>query len=59
MQSHHWIGLLALLTVIVVGVAIGHLLGLSAGEGVYLTAFILTLIGWLAGRRVRRQEGSR
>lgn len=59
MQPHHWIGLFALLTVIVAGAAIGHLLGLSAGEGAYLTALILALIGWLAGRRARHQDGSR
>ncbi len=45
------IGFFALLTALLAGAAMGCLLGLSASEGTYLTALVLALIGWLAGRR--------
>lgn len=51
------IGFFAILTALLAGAAVGRLFGLSVGEGAYLTAFILALIGWLAGRRARHQEG--
>lgn len=53
------IGFFALLTTLLAGEAIGRFLGLSAGGGAYLTALILALIGWLAGRRAHRQGDSR
>ncbi len=59
MQMHCSIGFFALLTALLAGAAIGHLLGLSAGGGAYLTALILALIGWLAGRHARHQGHSR
>lgn len=59
MQMHFSIGLFALLTGLLAGAAIGCLLGMSAREGAYLTALILALLGWLAGRRTRQQGDSR
>ena len=59
MLPHGWIGLFALHTLLLTGAAIGRLFGFSTGEGVYLTVFILALIGWLVGRRAHRRERSR
>ncbi|MEP7293911.1 MAG: hypothetical protein ABI835_19135 [Chloroflexota bacterium] len=59
MQGYHRIGLFALLTVIVTGAAVGHLLGLSASEGIYITAFVTALIGWFVGRWSCRREERR
>jgi len=53
------IGLLALLTFILTGAAIGRLMGLSATEGIYLTTLTLAVVGWLIARRIRRREDCR
>ena len=53
------IGLLALLTFILAGAAIGRLMGLSATEGIYLTTLTLAVVGWLIARRIRRREDCR
>jgi len=53
------IGLLALLTFILAGAAIGRLMGLSASEGIYLTTLTLAVVGWLIARRIRRREDCR
>jgi len=53
------IGLLALLTFILAGAAIGRLMGLSASEGIYLAALTLAVVGWLIARRIRRREDCR
>lgn len=55
MQIYHWVGLLAVLTVAVIGILIGRVIGLSAAEGAYLTALTLAGIGWLLGRRMARR----
>ncbi len=44
------IGLFAVLTALLAGAAIGRLFGLSVGQGLYLTALALALMGWLIGR---------
>ena len=51
MQSHHWLGLFALLTLVLAGAAIGLMFKLPNGEGIYLTLLITTVIGWWIGRR--------
>ena len=56
MQPHRLLGWFAVLTVILAGAAIGRIAGLSSGEGIYLTALVLAVMGWIAGRRVRRRK---
>lgn len=53
---HFSIGLFAILTALLAGAAIGRLFGLSAGEGLYLTALALAVMGWLIGRYSPRRE---
>lgn len=55
MRMHFGIGLFAILTALLAGAAIGRLLGLSAGEGLYLTALTLSAMGWHSRRRENRQ----
>ncbi|MBK9751749.1 MAG: hypothetical protein IPO91_33980 [Chloroflexi bacterium] len=57
MQSHHWLGLFALLTLVLAGAAIGRILKLPNGEGIYLTMLAAALIGWWMGRRGNRKQG--
>lgn len=56
MQPHVGIGLFAVLTALLAGAAIGRVFGLSAGEGLYLTALALAVMGWFIGRHSRRRE---
>ena len=56
MQRHHWLGLFALLTLVLAGAAIGRILKLPNGEGIYLTVFAAALIGWWIGRRSSRKQ---
>ncbi len=56
MQRHHWLGLFALLTLVLAGAAIGRILKLPNGEGIYLTVLITVLIGWWIGRRSSRKK---
>ena len=56
MQNYHWLGLFALLTLVLAGAAIGRILKLPNGEGIYLTVFAATLIGWWIGRRSSRKQ---
>lgn len=56
MQSHHWLGLFALLTLVLAGAAIGRIYKLPNGEGIYLTLLIPALIGWWIGRRGNRKK---
>ena len=59
MQKHHWLGMFALLTLVLAGAAIGRIFKLPNGEGIYLTLLVTTLIGWMIGRRsTRKQERS-
>lgn len=59
MQKHHWLGLFALLTLVLAGAAIGRILKLPNGEGIYLSVFSTALIGWWIGRcSIRKQERS-
>lgn len=51
LQSHKLIGLFTLLTLLLAGAAGGRIIGLTAGEGVYLIALLLAFIGWIAGRK--------
>jgi Ni,Fe-hydrogenase I cytochrome b subunit len=51
MQQHHWLGLFALLTLVLAGAAIGRIFKLPNDEGIYLTVLITALIGWWIGRR--------
>ncbi|MBN8638594.1 MAG: hypothetical protein J0M07_24990 [Anaerolineae bacterium] len=51
MQQQHWLGLFALLTLVLAGAAIGRIFKLPNGEGIYLTLLITALIGWWIGRR--------
>lgn len=55
MQRHHWLGLFALITLILAGAAIGRIFGLADGEGIYLTVFLTALIDWWIGRRKRHR----
>jgi ABC-type multidrug transport system permease subunit len=56
MQPHVLVGLFALLTAIVAGAVIGRIIGVSAGEGMYLTALVLSAVGWFIGRCANRRE---
>jgi hypothetical protein len=56
LHPHFFIGLFALLTLILAGAAIGRLLGLSSGEGAYLLLLILAFIAWVVSRRMFRKE---
>ena len=56
MQQHHWLGLFALLTLVLAGAAIGRILELPNGEGIYLTMLAAALIGWWIGRRSRHRK---
>ncbi|MBE2266676.1 MAG: hypothetical protein IAE80_00490 [Anaerolinea sp.] len=56
MQNYHWLGLFALLTLVVAGAAIGRIVKLPNGEGIYLTVLSAALIGWWIGRRGSRKE---
>ena len=56
MRRHTLIGLFAVVTLLLAGAAVGRIIGLSAGEGAYLTALLLALIGWLTGRRWTRER---
>jgi len=56
MQGHHWLGLFALLTLVLAGAAIGRIFKLPNGEGIYLTVITTALIGWWVGRRSSRNK---
>jgi len=56
MQNYHWLGLFALLTLVLAGAAIGRILKLPNGEGIYLTVLAAALIGWWVGRRSNRNK---
>ncbi|MBE2268093.1 MAG: hypothetical protein IAE80_07650 [Anaerolinea sp.] len=56
MQKHHWLGLFALLTLVLAGAAIGRMFKLPNGEGIYLTLLITALIGWVIGRHTTRKK---
>jgi hypothetical protein len=51
LQPHTLMGLFTLLTLVLTGAALGRIIGLTAGEGAYLTALLLAFIGWIAGRK--------
>ncbi len=51
LQPHMLMGLFTLLTLVLAGAAVGRILGLTAGEGAYLTTLLLAFIGWIAGRK--------
>lgn len=51
MQRTHWLGLFALVTLVLAGAALGRLIGLQFGESLYLAILVPTLIGWWLGRR--------
>ena len=50
-------GAFALVTLLLVGTAIGQVAGLHFGEALYLTVLLLTLIGWL-GNHLRLRHTS-
>lgn len=50
------IGLFALLTALLADTAIGRLVGLSVGEGLYLMTLALAVIGCLIGQRTPRRK---
>jgi len=56
MQKHHWLGLFALLTLVLAGATIGRFLKLPNGEGIYLIVLSAALIGWWIGRRGSRKK---
>ena len=56
MQQQHWLGLFALLTLVLAGAAIGRIFKLPNGEGIYLTVITTALIGWWVGRRSSRNK---
>ncbi|MBK9750782.1 MAG: hypothetical protein IPO91_29025 [Chloroflexi bacterium] len=51
MQRQHWLGLFALITLVLAGTALGRVLGLRLGDSFYLAILVPTLIGWWVGRR--------
>ena len=51
MQRQHWLGLFALVTLVLAGAALGRLIGLRIGDSLYLAIFVPTLIGWWIRRR--------
>lgn len=59
MPLHLLLGMFVSSTVLLAGAAIGRLLGLSAGEGLYATALTLGVGNWFVGRRARRREDCR
>jgi hypothetical protein len=59
MQPHVGIGLFAVLTALLAGAAIGRIIGLSAGEGLYLTALTVSALGWFIGRHSHRRQSRR
>jgi hypothetical protein len=49
------LGAFALITLLFTGAAVGRVLGMSFGEALYLTALLLSVLGWLGNRvRLRR-----
>lgn len=56
---HFGVGFFGILTALLAGAAIGRLFGLSAGEGLYLTALALSVLGWFMGRGLHRRENHR
>jgi len=56
MQNYHWLGLFALVTLVLAGAAIGRIFKLPNGEGIYLTLLITALIGWWIGRRSSHKQ---
>ena len=56
MQNYHWLGLFALLTLVLAGAAIGRILKLPNGEGIYLTVLAAALIGWWIGWRSNHKK---
>lgn len=56
MQQHHWLGLFALITLVLAGAAIGRIFKLPNGEDIYLAILITALIGWWIGRRSSRKK---
>ena len=56
MQRHHWLGLFALLTLVLAGATIGRIFKLPNGEGIYLTVLAAALIGWWIGRRSNHKK---
>jgi hypothetical protein len=59
MQSHHWLGLFALFTLVLAGAATDRILKLPNGTGIYLMLLAVAIIGWWIGRRSNcKQERS-
>ena len=56
MQRQHWLGLVALVTLVLTGTALGRILGLRFGDSLYLAIFVPTLIGWWIGRRNQSKD---
>ena len=56
MQNYHWLGLFALLTLVLAGAAIGRMFKLPNGEGIYLMVLAAALIGWWIGWRGNRKK---
>ena len=55
MQRQHWLGLFALITLILASAALGRVFGMRLGDSFYLAIFVPTLIGWWIGRRNQRK----
>ena len=53
MQRQHWLGLFALVTLVLAGTTIGRMLGMRLGDSFYLAILVPTLVGWWIGRRNR------
>ena len=51
MQRQHWLGLFALVTLVLAGAALGRVFGMRLGDSLYVAIFLPTLIGWWLGRR--------
>lgn len=51
MHRQHWLGLFALVTLVLAGAALARVLGMRLGDSFYLAIFVPTLVGWWIGRR--------
>jgi len=49
------LGGFALITLLLVGAAVGRVFGMNFGEALYLTALLLVAIGWMGNRVLLRR----
>ena len=52
------VGTFALITLLLAGVAVGRVLGVSFGDALYLTGLVLVVLGWVGNRVALRCANS-